>query len=50
MVWVDDGQPVSRSPLQVKVVIVGADGATPRNLQGGVGDASEQEGGRRSRS
>lgn len=42
VVRVDDGQPVPRSPLQVKVVVVGADGATPRDLQGGVGDSPEQ--------
>lgn len=48
LVRVDDGEPVSRSPLQVEVVIVGADGAAPGDLQGGVGDSPEQEGGGRS--
>lgn len=45
VVRVDDGQPVSRSPLQVKVIVVGVHRATPRDLQGGVGDSPEQEGG-----
>lgn len=48
VVRVDDGQPVSRSPLQVEVVVVGVDRAAPGDLQGGVGDSPEQEGGRRS--
>lgn len=48
MVWVDDGQLVPRSPLQVEVVVVGADRAAPGDLQGGVGDPPEQEGGGRS--
>ena len=37
VIWVDDRQPVLRTPLQVEVVIVGVDGATPGDLQGGVG-------------
>ena len=48
VIWVDDRQLVPRSPLQVKVVEVGAHWATPSDLQGGVGDPSEQEGGWRS--
>lgn len=47
-VRVEDGQPVPRSPLQVEVVVVGVDGAAPGELQGGVGDSPEQEGGWRS--
>lgn len=48
LVRVDDGQAVSRSPLQVKVVVVGVDWAAPGDLQRGVGDSPEQEGGGRS--
>lgn len=48
VVRVDDGEPVQRSPLEFKVVIVGVDGAAPGELQGGVGDPPEQEGGWRS--
>lgn len=44
LVGVDDGQAVSRRPLQVKVVVVGVDGAAPGELQRGVGDSPEQEG------
>lgn len=43
MVRVDDGQPVSRSPLQVEVVIVRADRAAPGDLERGVGDSPEQK-------
>ena len=50
VVRVDDGQLVTRRPLQVEVVVVGGDGPAPGDLQGGVGHAPEQEGGRRSRS
>lgn len=32
LVRVDDGQTVSRCPLQVEVVVVGVDGATPGEL------------------
>lgn len=49
VVRVDDGQLVSGSPLQVEVVVVGAHWVAPGDLQGGVGDSPEQEGGRRSR-
>lgn len=45
VIRVDDGQLVTRAPLQVEVVIVGVNGATPDDLQGGVGDTPEQEGG-----
>lgn len=48
LVRVDDGQAVSRGPLQVEVVVVRVDGAAPGELQGGVGDSPEQEGGGRS--
>lgn len=48
LVRVDDGQAVSRSPLQVEVIIVRVDWAAPGDLQGGVGDSPEQEGGGRS--
>lgn len=48
VVRVDDGQPVPRSPLQVEVVVVRVDRAAPGDLQGGVGDPPEQEGGGRS--
>lgn len=48
VVRVDDGQPVCRSPLQVKVIIVGAHRAAPCDLHRGVSDSSKQEGGGRS--
>lgn len=48
VVRVDDGEPVSRYPLQVEVIVVRANGATPGYLQRSVGDSSKQEGGRRS--
>lgn len=48
VVWVDDGQPVPRSPLQVEVIVVGADRAAPGDFQGGVSDPPEQEGSGRS--
>lgn len=44
VVRVDDRQPVLRSPLQVKVIVVGVGRAAPGDFQGGVGDASKQEG------
>lgn len=50
VVWVDDCQLVPRSPLQVEVVKVGVGGNAPRDLQGGVGDPSKQEGAGRVRS
>lgn len=46
VVRIDDGQPVPRSPLQVKVIIVGVHRAAPCDLQGGVGHPPEQDGGR----